>query len=329
MLRIRRFEERLIELHAARAFRGHFHVSIGQESGAVAACGSLAAGDVLFTTHRNHAHLLARGADPVRIFAEILGRRDGYNGGRGGTLHVAAPDLQVPVTSALVGGSLPLSVGAAVAAKRRRTGAIVVSIFGDAALEEGAFYESLNLAALWSLPILLVCDNNSIAHEKRRPGQYPSSRLSNEDLTAAPAAFGVPAVSVEGADVDELDALFTDLRGAVREEGRPRFVEVRFDRWPGNYDLWPTLVGGATELAWAFDATPPPELAAWCGRADPILREARAMVAGGIVGTADLLQVDAEVQAEMDEAADQALAGPLPDPATAHDHVLAAPDGAP
>ena len=116
MLLIRRFEERLVRLHEARAFRGHFHVSIGQESGAVATCRRLRPDDYLFTTHRNHAHLLARGADPARIFAEILGRAGGYNGGRGGTLHVAAPELNVPVTSALVGGSIPISVGTALGA---------------------------------------------------------------------------------------------------------------------------------------------------------------------------------------------------------------------
>ena len=323
MLLIRRFEERLVRLHESRAFRGHFHVSIGQESGAVAACWRLRTDDYVFTTHRNHAHLLARGADPARIFAEILGRSSGYNGGRGGTLHVAAPELNVPVTSALVGGSIPISAGAALALSRRPGDPIVVSLFGDAALEEGAFYESVNLAVLWSLPILFVCDNNSIAHEKRKPGQYSSSRLSNEDLTAAPASFGIPSVSVDGDDVQALDELFERLVAEVRAERQPRFVEVRFDRWPGNYDLWPAMTGGETDLAWAFDGSPPSEIAEWSAKADPILREVAAIVAGGASSAAEIRDLDDAVIARIDVAAAAALASPFPDPATARSHVVA------
>ena len=322
MLLIRRFEERLVRLHEEAAFRGHYHVSIGQESGAVAACDALSASDYLFTTHRNHAHLLARGADPERIFAEIFGRATGYNGGRGGTLHVAVPELNVPVTSALVGGSLPIATGTALALKRRGTDAIVLAFFGDAALEEGAFYESMNLAVLWHLPIVYVCDNNSIAHEKRKPGQYPSSRLSNDDLTAAPASFGIPSVSVTGEDVAELDELFGRLVSEARDGAGPRFVEVQFERWPGNYDLWPKMVGRETELEWATGEAPPPELAEWCGHADPILREVADLVERGCE-LSELLAADRAVTARIDDAARGALAAPFPDVARAYEHVVA------
>jgi pyruvate dehydrogenase E1 component alpha subunit len=323
MLLIRRFEECLLRLHDAGAFRGHFHVSIGQESGAVAACRTLTDADYLFTTHRNHAHLLARGAEPARVFAEILGRADGYNGGRGGTLHVAAPELNVPVTSALVGGSLPIATGAALALKRRQRNALVLAFFGDAVLEEGAFYESMNLAVLWHLPILYVCDNNSIAHEKRKPGQYPSSRLSNDDLTAAPASFGIPSVAADGADVARLATLFDGLAAGVREGAGPQFVEVRFERWPGNYDMWPALVGQETELAWAWGEAAPAELAAWCARADPILGEVADLLDNQLSTRSELLALDAEVRSRIDRDAQRALASPLPAPALAYRHVLA------
>lgn len=322
MLLIRRFEERLVRLHEAAAFRGHYHVSIGQESGAVAACDALTGDDVLFTTHRNHAHLLARGADPERIFAEILGKAGGYNGGRGGTLHVSVPELNVPVTSALVGGSLPIATGAALALQRRGTDAIVLAFFGDAALEEGAFYESMNLAVLWHLPIVYVCDNNSIAHEKRKPGQYPSSRLSNDDLTAAPASFGIPSVSVGGSDVAELDGLFSRLVSEARGGAGPRFVEVQFERWPGNYDLWPAMVGRETELEWATGEPAPPELAEWGGHADPILLEVADLVKGG-TDLSELLALDEAVRSRIADAADRAVAGPYPEPARAYEHVVA------
>ncbi len=326
MLLIRRFEERLIRLHEQQAFRGHYHVSIGQESGAVAACDPLTPDDHLFTTHRNHAHLLARGADPCRVFAEILGRSDGYNGGRGGTLHVTAAHLNVPFTSALVGGSLPISTGAALALKRRGGKHIVLSFFGDAALEEGAFYESINLAVLWHLPIVYVCDNNSIAHEKRKPGQYPSSRLSNDDLTAAPASFGIPSASVGGSDVGALADLFADVVSAARDGGGPRFVEVQFDRWPGNYDLWPGMVGRETDLAWAWGDPAPTDVAEWCGRSDPILLEAADLVDRGLATAPSLLELDGAVTARIDDAAQRALGSPLPDPELAHRHVVASLD---
>lgn len=328
MLVIRRFEERLIRLHEQGAFRGHYHVSIGQEAGAVAACEPLTGGDYLFTTHRNHAHLLARGADPARIFAEILGRSGGYNDGRGGTLHVTAPELNVPVTSALVGGSLPIATGAALALTRRGGDDIVLALFGDAALEEGAFYESVNLAVLWKLPIVYVCDNNSIAHEKRKPGQYPSSRLSNDDLTAAPASFGIPSVSTGGADVGALADLLAGLVAAARAGGGPQFVEVQFERWPGNYDLWPAMAGRETELAWAWGEPAPDEVADWCGHADPVLSEVADLVDSGAASTDDVLALDDAVAARIDAAAEAALASPFPEPARAHDHVLASPAGA-
>lgn len=322
MLLIRRFEECLIRLHEAGAFRGHYHVSIGQESGAVAACRPLTDADYLFTTHRNHAHLLARGAEPARIFAEILGRAGGYNGGRGGTLHVAAAELNVPVTSALVGGSLPIATGAALALKRRRRQAIVLAFFGDAALEEGAFYESMNLAVLWHLPILYVCDNNSIAHDKRKPGQYPSSRLSNDDLTAAPASFGIPSVSIGGSDVAQLAHLFDPITSDVRDGAGPQFVEVRFERWPGNYGLWPAMVGQETELTWAWGEAAPPELAAWCAHADPILGEVADLLHNDLATRGELLALDAGVRSRIEQEAQRALASPLPDPALAYRHVL-------
>jgi len=192
MLRIRRFEEQCVRLAKAGQLHGHYHVYIGQEATAVAACAALTPEDFIFSTWRNHGHLLARGATPVKMMAEILGKAGGYAGGKSGTLHLAVRELGIPTTSALVGGSLPLAAGAALACKRRGSG-VAVAFFGDAGLEEGAFYEAMVVAAVWKVPILFVCENNAIPPEQRKRGQYTSSTLPAARLVDVPLALQVPA----------------------------------------------------------------------------------------------------------------------------------------
>ncbi|MDQ1484430.1 MAG: acetoin:2,6-dichlorophenolindophenol oxidoreductase subunit alpha, partial [Actinomycetota bacterium] len=196
MLLIRRFEERLVDLHNVGAFTGHYHLCIGQEATAIAVTAHLRREDALHTTHRNHGHLLARGADAGRMFAEILGRADGYNGGRGGTLHLASGELGIAFTSAMVGGGVLHALGTAYAAKRRQSGAVAVAFFGDGTFEEGALYEAFNLAALWRLPVLFVCENNGLLLEDRQAGDFPSAALAIGTLPAAAEAFGIPAVTL-------------------------------------------------------------------------------------------------------------------------------------
>src|SRR5579859_4404140 len=150
MLRIRRLEEAVVTLaeDPSRPIRGHAHVSIGQEATAAGACAALQPGDNVFTTHRNHGHVLARGGEPVRILAEILGRVDGFSHGRAGGFHVASPPIGILHTSAIVGGSIPLAAGAAFAANRLGNGNIALVFFGDGAMEEGVFAETMNIAQL-------------------------------------------------------------------------------------------------------------------------------------------------------------------------------------
>jgi len=161
MLTMRRFEEALILATKSGVSVGHFHVYIGQECTGAPALSLLRPDDTIFTTHRNHGHVLARGADPGRVLAEIMGRATGYNSGKGGTLHITARELGVLPTSAVVGGVVPLATGAAFAAKQKGSDAVCMCFFGDGALEEGAFYEAINLASLWTLPVIYLCENNS------------------------------------------------------------------------------------------------------------------------------------------------------------------------
>jgi acetoin:2,6-dichlorophenolindophenol oxidoreductase subunit alpha len=322
MLRIRRFEEQCVALSKAGDLLGHYHVYIGQEATAVASCAALTPEDFVFSTWRNHGHLLARGAAPDRMMAEILGRTAGYASGKSGTLHLAVRELGVPSTSALVGASLPLATGAALACKRRGSG-VAVAFFGDAGLEEGAFYEAMVIAAVWKVPILFVCENNSIPPEQRKRGQYTSTTLPAARLVDVPQALQVPAEAVDGADIDALTECFGRLVADVRSTGGPRFVEVRCPRWPGNIMTWPELPGGEWQTAWAFGDKPErTEMADWM-RSDPLSLYLQKQVASGALDRAQIEAIDERARSEMAAAVRFALESPFPAPAEAYKHVWA------
>jgi len=323
MLKIRRFEEQCIALARADKLPGHYHVYIGQEATAVAACAALAPEDFIFSTWRNHGHLLARGASPVKMLAEILGRSGGYASGKSGTLHLSAGELGVPSTSALVGGSLPLATGAALACKRSGKG-IAVAFFGDAALEEGAFYESMIIAQVWQVPILFICENNSIPPKERKRGQYTSSTLPAERLGDVPQALQVPSEAVDGTDVAAMNECFARLTAEVRGGGGPRFVEVCCSRWPGNIMTWPELPGGEWQIDWAFGGKPDHEgMATWL-ESDPLQRYLKKLVAAGTLDRAQVEAMDAAVLKEIAGAAKLALESPFPPASDAYRHVFAA-----
>lgn len=323
MLRIRRFEEQCILLSKDGKFSGHYHVYIGQEPTAVAACAALTKEDFIYSTWRNHGHLLARGAAPDRMMAEIMGKSGGYAGGRSGTLHLCVRELGVPATSALVGGSLPMAVGAALACKRRGSG-ITVAFFGDAALEEGAAYEAMILAAIWKLPILFVCENNSIPPEQRKRGQYTSSTLPAAHLVDVPQSLQLATEVVDGADADALAECLDRLVAEVRSGGGPRFVEARCTRWPGNFPLWPDLPGGEWQLGWAYgEKCDNTELATWMKDSDPVLLYLRKLAAAGTLDRKQAEAIDAKVRSEMADAVRFALESPLPAPQEAYKPVWA------
>ena len=182
MLRMRRFEEAVFRLSSERQFAGHFHIYIGQEATGAAIIAALDARDRLATTHRNHGHVIARGADPAAALAEILGRAGGLNGGRSGTLHLSDPSLGFISTSAVVGGCISLAVGAGYACKQNGDGAVAAAFFGDGALEEGVSYEAMNIASLCKLPVLFVCENNSGDAWGVSRGGYPTSVHAGTDF---------------------------------------------------------------------------------------------------------------------------------------------------
>ena len=321
---IRRWEERLIQLAQEGESFGHYHVYVGQESIGIPVLAALRPDDVAFTTHRNHGHLLGRGADPGRLLAEVLGKATGLSGGKAGTLHACAPELGIPHTSAIVGGTVPLATGAAFAAQRRGSDQVTMSFFGDGALEEGAVFEALNLAALWKLPAVFLCENNTTEALGAAAGGYPASVIAATDLGEIARSVGVPAVKVDGTDSAAVFEAARDAVARARAGGGPTFVDAIVARWPGSNPLWPALPGGETELryTWAPESAPA-EMARWYREQDGVLRYARELLAAQIVDRQTLEAIDASMRELVTESVRFALDSPLPDAAAAFTDVFA------
>jgi pyruvate dehydrogenase E1 component alpha subunit len=315
MLRIRRFEEQLILLHGRGEVSGIYHVCVGQEATAVGVTANMETGDVLYTTHRNHGHLLARGAEPAQMLAEILGRAGGYCHGRAGSLHLAAPELGAPFTSAMVGGSVSQAVGAAIAVSRTRPGSLVVSFFGDGNFEEGALYEAFNIASVFRLPILFVCEDNGLEAQPSPDDNSVYLISGMRELTDVPKAFSIPAVNLDGSDLAGVRETTAELVRDIRAGGGPRFALAGTVRWPGARMIWPTLPDGPTRLEWLTGDDDPrhEELASWTRSSDPLRRT----LAAGAVDAATARALDEEVGAEIESAVAWALDSPFPDPAEA------------
>lgn len=324
MLAIRRFEEAVYALRQDGAFTGHYHLYIGQEATGAAAIEALGERDLLFTTHRNHGHLIARGADPGAALAEILGRASGLNGGRGGTFHLADASVGMPHTSALVGGSVPLAAGAAWAAKQSGNCGIGVALFGDGAMEEGVVFETLNIAKLWRLPTIFLCENNSPGAVGRAAGGGNASNLAADSLAGVAAALGVASETVDGADAEAVHRTVAAAADRCRTGDGPAFIEALTERWPGNQGQWPELATGVTDLAMAWDETRIPDgHADWHRRVDPVLRLCRRMIDAGQTTQEALTALDETIRARMADAASLAREAPLPEPDAALGHVFA------
>src|ERR1043166_2480849 len=317
MLVIRHFEETLIPLHDKGVFGGHYHVYIGQEATGVAALSCLRSDDYLFTTHRNHGHLLARGAEPKKLFAEILGRVDGYNKGKGGSFHTVVPSLGFFHTSAVVAGIIPLSTGTAYASKALRDGRIPSCLFGDGALEEGAAPEAFNLASLWKLPVLFLCENNGKYGAGRATGAAQSSSMAAFPLTELPAAYKIPAKQIDGLDSGVVHKTISEAVEKIRNGEGPQFIETQTVRWPGSETNWPSIAQ-PTDVSLAWDVNRVPEkVRSWCESCDPLLIFIRELVEAKYATRDEIEQIEKKVKAEIAEAANFAVSSPYPKPETA------------
>src|SRR5262245_45420485 len=230
MLLIRGFEQRVAALYRDGEVPGFVHLSIGQEAAAVGACWPLRPTDVITSTHRGHGHCLAKGLDPLGMFAELMGRDQGTNRGRGGSMHIADPKLGIFGANGIVAAGLPIAAGAATAAQLRADGSVAVAFFGDGAPAQGAFHEALNLAAVWRLPVVFFCENNGYAEFSPTATQHAST------LEQRAAGYGVDYVGVDGNDVEATAAAMQVVVDAVRAGAGPAVVEATTYRWHGHYE---------------------------------------------------------------------------------------------
>jgi pyruvate dehydrogenase E1 component alpha subunit len=324
MFTIRHFEESLVPLHDRGVFSGHYHLYIGQEATGVPLMEALGPDDKLATHHRNHGHVLARGVDPKLALAEILGRDTGINHGAGGTMHMSEPDLGFISTSAIVGGSISLATGAGFALKTQGDDAIAVGLFGDGALEEGIAYESLNLAALYELPVLFVCENNSPGALGSAGGGFPTSVSAVKDLTTIPKTFGIPVETVDGRDLEAVNELATKSVEHCRERKGPFFLHAVTDRWAGSQGLWPEVVTGPLDISMAWDESKiSGEHEDWYRDHDPVLIYARKLLESDDLSQDELTEMDEGQKRRIAEARKFALESPRPTPESALEHVFA------
>ncbi|HVW33989.1 MAG TPA: thiamine pyrophosphate-dependent dehydrogenase E1 component subunit alpha, partial [Acidimicrobiia bacterium] len=230
MLRIRRFEERVAELYRDGLVPGFVHLSVGQEATAVGATWALRPDDYVTSTHRGHGHVLAKGLDVSRAFAELMARDSGTCRGRGGSMHLADPALGILGANGIVGAGLPIAAGAGLAGMLRNDERVVVAFFGDGAVAQGAFHEALNLAAVWNLPVIFCCENNHYAEFSLAADQHPVT------FAERAAGYGLPYHLVAGNHVEDVALLFGTLIDKVRAGGGPVFVESETHRRRGHYE---------------------------------------------------------------------------------------------
>jgi len=243
MLRIRRFEEKCAELYSAGKIRGFLHLYIGEEAVAVGAIQALTPDDAVFATYREHGHALARGIPATALMAEMYGKREGASHGRGGSMHVFDAAARFYGGSAIVGGALPLAAGLALADRMLGRRRVTACFFGDGAVAEGEFHESLNLAALWKLPVLFLCENNLYAM-----GTRIDRALSQPDLRLKAESYAIAAESVDGMDVLAVEAATRRAALTVREGNGPAFLELRTYRFRAHSMFDPELYRDKAEV---------------------------------------------------------------------------------
>lgn len=303
MVLIRKVEEQLSALFEAGEIPGFIHLSIGQEAVAAGVCTQLSDKDTVASNHRGHGHALAKGIDLDLFFSEIMGRADGICKGRGGSMHIADSKVGMLGANGIVGAGLPIAVGSALAHQIRRSGGVAVAFFGDGALAEGAIHESFNLAALWRLPLLAVCENNGWGEFTPTDGQLAGT------LSDLSAAYGLPYRSVDGNDVAAVAAMAAEALDIVRAGNGPVVLECRTTRVHGHFEGDPQRYRSGDELG-------------SLSRFDPIER-ARGILMGQGQKQADVARIAAEADERVRAAVERARSAPLPDFAEAMADVYA------
>ncbi len=307
MQMIRLFEEQANELYTRALMPGLAHLYTGEEAVAVGVCEALRQDDYITSTHRGHGHCLAKGALPDRMFAELLGKAAGYCKGKGGSMHIADPKTGNLGANAIVAGSTGIATGAAFSAKHLKTGQVAVCFFGEGALGQGVLYEVMNLAALWKLPVLYVCENNLY-------NEYTHfSETTAGDILARGTAFGVHPESVDGQDVRGVYTAAAKLIERARHGGGPAFLLCNTYRFTGHH------VGDVSREYYRSKQ----EEQEWKTKRDPIKLLGDWLAGQKFADAVSLLRVESEVRAEIQSAVDFAVAAPYPSPEEVEQDVYA------
>jgi pyruvate dehydrogenase E1 component alpha subunit len=292
MWQIRRFEEAVDDLFARGLMHGTMHLSIGQEASATGTCSALRDDDAITSTHRGHGHCIAKGADLERMMAELLAKETGYCRGRGGSMHIADVATGNLGANGIVAGGIPIAAGAGLAYRLRGLDRVVVSFFGDGAANEGAFHEAVNLAAIWKLPVVFLCENNkygmSFSTEKS---------FAIENIAERAAGYGIPGVTVDGNDVEAVHQAVGNAVARARQGEGPTLVESVTYRWKGHSKSDKNLYRTKEEIA------------EWRER-DPILRFERAVLDRGVLDQAAVEAARAQATQDVRNAVRAANAAP-------------------
>ena len=303
MLLIRAFDSRLPDLYTKQLVRGSSHAALGQEAVAVGACAALAPDDYITSTHRGHGHAIAKGCDVNRMMAELLGRRDGYCRGKGGSMHIADFSLGMLGANGIVGGGFGIAGGAALSAQLRGSGQVALCFFGDGASNQGAFHEVANLAAIWKLPLILLCENN----------RYAMSAAADRFVAALEhraAGYGIPSREVDGMDVEAVTEAVAEARERARQGAGPSMVIAHCYRLAGHFS-------GDGQKYRSRE-----EVDGWWAR-DPVARYEARLQEAGILTADAVAELREESVQRVDRALEFAQASPFPEAGEAFEDVYA------
>lgn len=304
MLELRLFELKVQELYRNGRLPGFVHLYVGEEAVAVGVCSNLELHDLIFSTHRGHGHALAKGVPASIVLAELWGKSTGSSGGRGGSMHMYAPEYGFMGTNGIVGAPIPLATGAALSAKLRKNGQVVVCFFGDGAVNSGSFHEAVNLGAVWNLPVVYVCENNLYATEMAF-----LRATKNTSVASRAASYGLLGIAVDGQDVVAVHEVASQAIRRAREDGGPTLIECKTYRYVGHHEGDP-----------GTDYRTREEVQQWKQK-DPV-KLARQRLIGSGLDESKLQHVDLEVERLIDEAVEFAESSPEPPSESVNDHVF-------
>jgi TPP-dependent pyruvate/acetoin dehydrogenase alpha subunit len=302
MVRIRMFEEGVRDLALKNEIPGFVHVSIGEEASATGVCAALRPTDRITSTHRGHGHLIAKGGRLAGMMAEIYGKRTGYCKGKGGSMHIVDFSIGILGANGIVGAGLPIATGSALASVITGRDDVTACFFGDGASNEGTFHEALNLAAVWKLPVVFVCENNGF-------GEFTPAQTvtSVRDIAQRAQAYGIPGVIVNGNDVIEVYRYASEAAARARAGEGPTLIECKTYRWEGH-------VVGEQAFLGAAGYRQQQEIDEWKKRC-PLIRFRKYAAESGKINSAELKRIDDETAAELEAAVKFARESPMPDPA--------------